>query len=92
MIIKFLLNKGVNASHTAARLQAQFDEHAYQLRMVQSWITEVRIDCQDIHHEIRSGKLPLDDHDATILAILHKSLSKSAHGIAKTLRIAPLTV
>jgi hypothetical protein len=41
VIIKFLLNEEADASDIADRLHAQFDEHAYKLRTVQFWITEV---------------------------------------------------
>jgi hypothetical protein len=72
----------------SARLQAQFAEHAYQLRAVQFWITEIRQGRQDLHDEIRSRRRPLDDLDGKILAIFDKSLFESAHSIAENLLVA----
>jgi hypothetical protein len=76
---------------SAVRLQAQVGEHAHKFRKVQFWITEGRLDRQDFHDEIHTGRFPLDDLDAKILAILDKSLFEfefeSARSIAKTLRI-----
>jgi hypothetical protein len=103
MIIKFLLNEGADARDIADRLQtdcrqimdrlqAQFGEHAYQFRMVQFWITEVWLDRQDSHNEIRIGRPLLDDLDAKILTILDKSLFKSTRSIAETLYIAHSTM
>jgi hypothetical protein len=88
VIIKFLWNEGADAGQIAARLQAQFAEHAYQLRTVQFWITEIRRGRQDLHDEIRSRRPPLDDLDGKILAILDKSPFESAHSIAERLLIA----
>jgi DNA-binding transcriptional MerR regulator len=72
-IIKFLWNEGVDARDIAAILQAQFAEHAYQLRTVQFWITEIRLGRQDLDDEIRTRKPQFDDLDAKILARLDKS-------------------
>jgi hypothetical protein len=88
VIIKFLLNEGADARDIADRLQAQFDEHAYKLRMVQFWIAEVRLGRQDLHDEICTRTPPLDDLDTKILAILDKSPFESACSIAETLHIA----
>jgi hypothetical protein len=60
--------------------------------MVQFWITEVRLGRQDLHDEIRTGRPPLDDLDAKILAILDKSSFESARSIAATLCVAHSTV
>jgi hypothetical protein len=94
MIIKFLLNEKANDHDISDRMQAQFGEHAYAFAMVRFWITEVQLDCQDLHDEIRTRRLPLDDLDAKILAILDKSPFefKSAHSIAETLCITYSTV
>jgi hypothetical protein len=76
VIIKFLWNKGVDASQNAARLQKQFAEHAYQFQTIQFWITEIRRGRHDLNDEIRSRRPLLDDLDSKILAILNKSLFK----------------
>jgi hypothetical protein len=73
-------------------LQAQFAEHAYQLRTVQFWITEIRCGRQDLHDEIRSGRPHLDDPDGKILAILDKFLFESADSIFERLLVAYSTV
>jgi hypothetical protein len=63
VIIRFLSNEGIAAGEITTRLHAQFSEHAYKLRTVRLWIGEVRFGCQDLHDEIRTGRLPLDDVD-----------------------------
>jgi hypothetical protein len=73
-------------------LQAQFVKHAYQLRTIQFWITEIRRGRQDLHNEIRSGLPPLDDLDSKILAILEKSPFESSHSIAERLLVVQSTV
>jgi hypothetical protein len=52
----------------------------------------VRFGRQDLHDEIRSGRTPLGDIDAKILAILNKSPFASAHSIAERLGVAHVTV
>jgi hypothetical protein len=88
VIIKFLWNEGANARQIAARLQAQFVEHAYQLGTVQFWIAEIRRSRQDLHDGIRSGRAPLDDFDGKILAISDKSPFESVHSMAERLLLA----
>jgi hypothetical protein len=51
-------------------------------------MTKIRCGRQDLHDEIRSGILPLDDLDSKIVAILDKSPFESAHSIAERLLIA----
>jgi hypothetical protein len=100
VIIKFLLNERPDAGDIADRLQAQFDEHAYKLRMIQFRITEVWLGHQDLHDEIRTRRPselqtfrpPLDDLDAKILTILNKSPFKSFYSITETLRVAHSTM
>jgi hypothetical protein len=60
--------------------------------MVRFWIAEVQSGRQDLYDEIRTGRLPLDDLDAKIMAILDKSSFESARSIAETLDIAHSTV
>jgi hypothetical protein len=78
VIIRFLSNEEIAADEITTRLQAQFAEYAYKLRTVRFWIGEVRFGRQEVHDEIRTGKPPLDDVDAKILAILDKSPFESA--------------
>jgi hypothetical protein len=92
MIIKFLWNEGADASQIAARFQAWFSEHSYQLRTVQFWITEIRRGLQDLHDEIRSRKPLLDDLNGKILAISDKSPFESIDSIAERLLFACSTV
>jgi hypothetical protein len=68
-------------------LPEQFVEHAYQLRTVQFWITEIWRGRQDLHDEIRSGRHSLDDSDCKILAIFDKYPFKSAHSMAERLLV-----
>jgi hypothetical protein len=68
-------------------LQAQFAEHGYQFRTVQFWITDIRRSRQDVHNEIDSGKLSLDDFDGKFLTIFEKSPFESADSIAERLLI-----
>jgi hypothetical protein len=42
VIIRFLSNERIAADEITTRLQAQFAEHAYKLRIVRFWIGEVR--------------------------------------------------
>jgi hypothetical protein len=83
MIIKILWNKRVDACDIADSLQGHFGEHAYQLGMIRFWIAEARLDRQDLHAEIRTGRPSLDDLDARILATSDKFTFKSAHSIAE---------
>jgi hypothetical protein len=88
VVIKFLWKEKANASQIAARLQEQFFEHAYPLRTVQFWITEIWRGRQDLHDEMRSGTGPLDDLDGKNWAILDKSPFESAHSMAERLLVA----
>jgi hypothetical protein len=92
VIIRFLWNEGINAHEMTHRLQAQFGEHVYALRMVRFWIAEVWIGRQNLYDEIRIGRPLLDDLDAKILTILCKSPFESACSISETLGIAHSTV
>jgi hypothetical protein len=92
VIIKFLWNEGADTRQIADRLQAQFAEHSYQLRMVRFWITEIRHGRQDLHDEIRSGRPPRGAVDSKNLAILKKLPFESSHSIAERLLVAQATV
>jgi hypothetical protein len=92
VIIRFLWNDGTDANQMTARLQAQFGEHAYKLQTIPFWIAEVRFGCQDLHDEIRTGRAPLDDRDATILAILDKSRFESICSRSERLHVGHVTV
>jgi hypothetical protein len=92
VIIRFLSNERIAADETTTRLRAQFAEHAYKLRTVRFWIGEVRFGRQNLHDEIRTGRLPLDDVDANILAFLNKFPFESARSISERLRISHVTV
>jgi hypothetical protein len=92
IIIRFLLNEGIDVHDIADRLQAQFCEHTYTLRTARFWIAEVRLGHQDFHDEIRSGRSPLDDLDAKILVMLDRSSFESACSTAETLPIVYSTV
>jgi hypothetical protein len=92
VIIKFLWNERTDAHQIAAILQAQFAEHAYQLRTVQFWITEIQRGRQDLHDEIRRGRPPLDGLDAKILAVLNKSPFQSFSSTAERLAVSLSTV
>jgi DNA-binding transcriptional ArsR family regulator len=92
MIIKFLWNERADALQIAARVQTQFAKHGYQLRTVRFAITEIRRGSQDLHDEIRSGRHPLDDLDAEILAVLDKSPLESFHSISERLTVSHSTV
>jgi hypothetical protein len=76
---------------TANRLQAQFVEHPYKFQTIQFWITEIQLDRQNLHDDIRIGRLLIDNLDVKILAILDKSLFESTRSIAETLHVAHLT-
>jgi hypothetical protein len=92
VIIKFLWNERTDVRDIADRLQTQFAEHTDQLRTIRFWIVEARLGRQDLHNAIRTGKPPLDDLDAKILATLDKSQFESTHSISDRLLIAHLTV
>jgi hypothetical protein len=91
-IVKFFWTDGTDACKIATRLQAQFAEHAYQLRIVQFWISEIWRRRQDLHDEIRAGRPPLNNLDVKILAILDKSPFESARPIAERLCVSHPTV
>jgi hypothetical protein len=92
VIIRFLWNDGIDAHKSTHRLQAQFGEHASALRTIYFWIAEAQPGRQELHDEICTGRPPLDDLDAKIMAILDKSLFESACSIAETLDIVYSTV
>jgi hypothetical protein len=92
VIITFLLNERADARDITDRLQAQFGEHAYKVRTIQFWIAEAWLGRQDFHDEIHAGRLPLDDFDVKIMAILDKSPFESARSIAETFHVAHSTV
>jgi hypothetical protein len=60
--------------------------------MIRFWIAEVRFGRQDLHDEIRTGKSPLDDLDAKILAILNKFPFEWTRSIAERLCVSHATV
>jgi hypothetical protein len=92
VIIRFLHNERANTHDIAQRLQTQFAQDAYALRTVQFWIGEISRDRQDLHDENRMGRLPLDDLDAKILAILDKYPFESDQSIAETFPVGLVTV
>jgi hypothetical protein len=55
-------------------------------------ISEIRRGRQDLHDENRIGKLPIDDLDAKILAILDKSSFESAKLIIETVCVGLTTI
>jgi hypothetical protein len=85
VIIRFLHNEGADAHNTTQKFQTQFSQDTYTLRTVQFWIGEVRRGRQDLYNENCMERLPLDDLDRKILAILDKSLFKLIHSIAETI-------
>jgi hypothetical protein len=92
VITRFLWNEGIHANQITARLQAQFREHAHELRTIRFWIVEIRFDREDLHDEFRTGRPPLDDLDAKIVAILDKSLFESTWLLAERLRVDRIKV
>jgi hypothetical protein len=94
MIITFLSTEGADDQDIVGKLQTQFGEHAYQLRTIQFWIAEARLGRSDLHDEIRTERLLLDDLDAKILAILDKSPFELIYSIsiAERLLVAHPTV
>jgi hypothetical protein len=66
--------------------------YIYKLRTIQFRVPEVRIGRQDLHDEIRTGRSPLDDLNANVLAILDKYPFESARSITDTLRLAHSTM
>jgi hypothetical protein len=84
--------EGIGANKITTRLQAQFGEHVYKLRMVQFCIPEVGFGRQELHDEICIGRPPLDDLDSKILTILDKSPFESARSRAERLGVDRATV
>jgi hypothetical protein len=92
VIIRFLWNEENDANQITAKLQAQFGEHAYELRTARFWIAEVRFCPQDLYDEIRTGRPPLDDLDVKILAIFDKSAFESTCSIGERLIVGHVKV
>jgi hypothetical protein len=92
VIIRFLWNEGIDAHEIIYRLQAQFSEQADALGTVRFWIADVRPGRRDLHDEIRTGRLLLDDFDAKGLAILDKFPLESARSTAEIVNVAHSTV
>jgi hypothetical protein len=92
VIIKILWNKTTDIHKIKQKLQAQFHEKAYALRIVQLWIGESCRGRQDLHDDLRLGRSPLNDFNAEILATLNTSPFESAQSIAETLLVGHATV
>jgi hypothetical protein len=88
VIIRFLSNEAIAADEITTRFQIQFAGHAYKLRTGRFWISEVQFGRQDLHDEIRTGRPPLYDVNAKILAILNKSPFESPRSIAERLHVS----
>jgi hypothetical protein len=87
VIIKFFWDEGGAARDIAIRFPGQVAEHVYQLQTAKVWIIEIRLDRQNLHDEIRTGRPALDDLDAKIRAILDKSPFELAHSTAERLLV-----
>jgi hypothetical protein len=70
----------------------EFESHIFNFSAVQFWVGEVRHGRQDLRDDNRMERLPLDDLDAKILAILHKALLELARSMAQTVRVGLATV
>jgi hypothetical protein len=89
VIIKFLWNEGTDVCDIAKR-QTSGTVWWTCLSISNDLILDYRgtIRRQDLHDEICTGRLPLDDLNAKILAILDKSPFESTHSIAERLLVA----
>jgi hypothetical protein len=92
VIIKFIVNDGLDAHQIAPKLAAQFGEDAYALRTVQFWIDEVRRAREDLHDAPRSGRPWEDDLAARIQSLLDENPFESACSMAETLHVSHATV
>jgi hypothetical protein len=92
VILKFLLNKRVDARDIANKLQTHLGENIYALRTIRFWIAEIMIDRQDLHHEISARRPLLDDIAAKILAVLAISPFESTRSVAERLPVVHPTV
>jgi hypothetical protein len=92
VVIRFLHNEEADVHDITQRLQAQFAQDAYALRTVQFWIGEGCRDHQPLHDQNRMGRLPLDDLETKILAILDKYPFESTQSISETIHIDMATI
>jgi hypothetical protein len=92
LILKFVFNDGLDMHQITEKLSAQFNEDAYSLRTVESWVGELRRGRSDFHNAPRSGG-PLDEHLATrILELLRENPFESIRSRAETLQVSQSAV
>jgi hypothetical protein len=92
VIIKILFNEGADARQIAERLRAQFHEDACALPTVQFWITELRRGPEDLHDELRTGRLSGENLPTKIQELLDENPFESAPSTVEILQVAHSTV
>jgi hypothetical protein len=75
-----------------ARLEAQFGDTTYSMRSVWRWCQSVRQGSEDLHDEVRSGRLLIDFLNIRILALLDEQPFHSAYSIAEALCVFHSTI
>jgi hypothetical protein len=88
VIIKFLVNDGLDAHQIAPKLAAQFGEDAYPLRTVQFWIDKARKGRENLHGAPRSETLRQVDLISRIQSRLDENPFQSARSMTDTLHLS----
>jgi hypothetical protein len=88
VIIRSLCNECASPGEIHTHLEAQFEDATYNERSVRRWCQYVRQGREDLHDEVRSGRLPIDFLDIRILALLDEQPFHSAYSISEALCVS----
>jgi hypothetical protein len=92
VIVQSLHKEKVHPTQIHRRLAAQYGLETYSLRSFQCWCQLFDCGRQNLHDDPRSGRIPIDHLDATIIGCLERELFFSAHSLAEALDVSPATV
>jgi hypothetical protein len=92
VIIQFLHKETVHPTQIHRILAAQDGLKTSSLQTVQHWRQLFDCGCQTLHNDPRSGKPPIDQLGAKIIACLEMGPFYSAYSLAEALDVSPAPV